>query len=201
MAKKPNKILCIEDDRGMAESLAEWFVRRCFEVGIAYDGQQGLAAILQERPDVVLCDISVPIICGSEIRERLTKIAPGLGRIPFIFMTAVADRDYELKARQLGANDYVTKPIDFEILATIIDARLAGLARNNSGPKLEELNDREIQTLTLVARGKTSAQISCELGMVKRTVDFHIDNARIKLSAATRTEAAIKAAAAGLIKP
>jgi DNA-binding NarL/FixJ family response regulator len=201
MAKKPNKILCIEDDRGMAESVAEEFVRRGFEVSIAHDGRQGFAAILQGRPDLVLCDVSVPIMSGFEILERLTEIAPGLGRIPFIFLTAVADRDNELKGRRLGADDYVTKPIDFEILATIIDARLAGLALSNSGPKLAELNDREIQTLTLVARGKTSAQISCDLGMVKRTVDFHIDNARVKLSAATRTEAAIKAAAAGLIKP
>jgi DNA-binding CsgD family transcriptional regulator len=52
-----------------------------------------------------------------------------------------------------------------------------------------------------VARGKTSAQIANELGLVKRTVDFHIDNARTKLGAATRTAAVTKAAAAGLIEP
>jgi DNA-binding CsgD family transcriptional regulator len=55
--------------------------------------------------------------------------------------------------------------------------------------------------LTWVARGKTSAQIARKFCLAKRTVDFHIDNARIKLGAATRTEAAIKAAIGGLIKP
>jgi DNA-binding CsgD family transcriptional regulator len=63
------------------------------------------------------------------------------------------------------------------------------------------LNDREIETLTWVARGKTSAQIAKITGLAKRTVDFHLDNAREKLGAATRTQAAIKAAVGKLIKP
>jgi DNA-binding CsgD family transcriptional regulator len=95
----------------------------------------------------------------------------------------------------------VTNPIDFDALTTIIDAGLAGVARTKLRPKLVNLKDREIEILTWVARGQTSAQIACKLHMAKRTVDFHIDNARIKLGAATRTEAAIKAAVGGLIKP
>jgi DNA-binding CsgD family transcriptional regulator len=63
------------------------------------------------------------------------------------------------------------------------------------------LNDREIEVLTCVARGKTSAQIAISLGMSKRTVDFHLDNARIKLGAATRTQAAVMAALGRLIDP
>jgi DNA-binding CsgD family transcriptional regulator len=63
------------------------------------------------------------------------------------------------------------------------------------------LNEREIETLTWVARGKTSAQIAEILGLAKRTIDFHIDNARVKLGATTRTQAAIKAATGRLIKP
>ena len=63
------------------------------------------------------------------------------------------------------------------------------------------LNHREIQVLTLVARGNTSTVIARKLKLSKRTVDFHINNARIKLHATTRTEAVIKAAAGGLIKP
>src|SRR5215471_17112911 len=95
----------------------------------------------------------------------------------------------------------VTNPIDFDALTTIIDAGLAGVARTKLRPKLVNLKDREIEILTWVARGQTSAQIACKLHMAKRTVDFHIDNARIKLGAATRTEAAIKTATGGLIKP
>jgi DNA-binding CsgD family transcriptional regulator len=63
------------------------------------------------------------------------------------------------------------------------------------------LNEREIQMLTLIARGNTSAQIAETIGLTKRTVDFHLDNARRKLGAATRTEAAFKAAVGKLIEP
>jgi DNA-binding NarL/FixJ family response regulator len=201
MAHARKKILCVEDDRETAALIAEELVERGFEVRIAPNGQEGLLAILQEKPDLVLCDISMAVMSGFELLERLTRIAPQLGHIPFVFLTALTDRDNELKGRQLGADDYVTKPIDFDVLTTIINARLAGVARTKLWPKLVNLNDREVEILTWVARGKTSAQIARKLRLAKRTVDFHIDNARIKLGAATRTEAAIKAAAGGLIKP
>ena len=84
---------------------------------------------------------------------------------------------------------------------TIIAARLAGVARNELWPKLVQLNEREVETLTWAARGKTSAEIAQILGLTKRTIDFHIDNARTKLCAATRTEAVIKAATGRLIEP
>jgi DNA-binding CsgD family transcriptional regulator len=83
----------------------------------------------------------------------------------------------------------------------IINARLAGVARNEVWPKLVMLSDREIDALTWVARGKTSAQIAEILEVSKRTIDFHLDNARVKLGAATRTQAAIKAAVGRLIEP
>jgi len=200
MAPARNKILCVEDDRETAALIAEELVDRGFEVSVAHSGQEGLAAILRDRPDLVLCDISMPVMSGFEVLERLTEIAPQLGYIPFVFLTALTDRDSELKGRQLGANDYVTKPIDFDVLTTIIKARLAGVARTQLWPKRVHLNDREIEVLTWVARGKTSAQIARKLSLAKRTVDFHIDNARIKLGAATRTAAVVKAVAGGLIK-
>jgi DNA-binding NarL/FixJ family response regulator len=149
----------------------------------------------------VLCDINKPVMSGFEVLERLIDIAPRFGHIPFVFLTALTDRDSELRARRLGADDYVTKPIDFELLHTIIIARLAGVARNETWPRLVALNDREIDSLTWVARGKTSAQIAKILDLSKRTIDFHLDNARVKLGAATRTQAAIKAAVGRLIEP
>jgi DNA-binding CsgD family transcriptional regulator len=87
------------------------------------------------------------------------------------------------------------------VLATIISARLAGVARTGLWPKGLGLNDREVEILTWVARGKTSAEIAQIISLTKRTVDFHIDNARGKLGAATRTEAVIKATTGRLIEP
>jgi DNA-binding NarL/FixJ family response regulator len=198
---EPKRILCIEDDRETAALIAEELAERDFAVSSTYDGHEGFIAILKEMPDLVLCDINMPLMSGYEVLERLTELAPRLGRIPFIFLTAMAGRDNELRGRRLGADDYITKPIDFERLHMIINARLAGVARNEVWPKLVMLNDREIDTLTWVARGKTSAQIAEMLELSKRTVDFHLDNARVKLGAATRTQAAIKAAVGRLIEP
>lgn len=198
----PNrKILCIEDDRETAALIAEELIDRGFEVSLAYSGQEGLMAIMRVTPDLVLCDINMPNMTGFEVLERLNEIAPQLGHIPFVFVTAFADRDNELKGRQLGADDYVSKPIDFDRLYLIIEARIGGATRTRLLKKSIRLKDREIEILTWVARGKTSAEIARKLHLSKRTVDFHIDNARIKLRTATRTEAVSKALASGLIKP
>jgi DNA-binding NarL/FixJ family response regulator len=201
MARAHKNILCIEDDRETAGLIAEELIDRGFDVSLASSGPEGLMAIMRSTPDLILCDVGMPIMTGFEVLERLTEIAPRLGRIPFVFLTALADRDNELKGRRLGADDYVTKPIDFDRLSLIIEARLAGVARTKLLPKIVKLNKREIEVLTWVSRGKKSLEIARKLRISKRTVDFHIDNARIKLRAATRTEAAIKAAASGLIEP
>jgi DNA-binding NarL/FixJ family response regulator len=201
LAKARKKILCIDGDRETGAVIAQELDSRGFAVVLADNGPEGFVAILKEKPDLVLCEIGLPLMSGFELLERLSEIAPSVGRTPFVFLAESADREAELKARRLGADDYVTKPIDFDLLATIIGARLAGVARTALWPKLVSLNDREIEVLTWVARGKTSAEIANKVRLTKRTVDFHIDNARTKLRAATRTEAAIKAAVGGLIRP
>jgi len=128
-------ILCIEDDRETAELIAEELVDRGYSVRLADNGRDGYFAILKAPPDLVLCDISMPTVSGFDILERLTAAerlsaaGPRFHNMPFIFLTALTDRDVELKARRLGADDFVTKPIDFDQLDAIIAARLAGIAR------------------------------------------------------------------------
>jgi len=201
MTEVQKKILCIEDDRETAALIAEELVDRGYAVTLAHDGREGLTAILKTMPDLVLSDISMPLMSGFELLERLIGLAPRFAKMPFVFLTALTDRDNELKGRHLGADDYVTKPIDFEVLAAIVAARLAGVARTSLWPKAVDLNEREVEVLTWVARGKTSVEIAQILGLTKRTIDFHIDNARGKLGAATRSEAVIKATTGRLIEP
>lgn len=201
MTDAKKKILCIEDDRETAALIAEELVERGFQAIVAHDGREGFAAILREMPDLVLCDINMRVMSGFEVLEHLTKIAPRFGNMPFVFLTALTDRDNELRGRQLGADDYVTKPIDFDVLGAIIAARLAHGASADMRLRDVQLNGREVETLTWAARGKTSAEIAQILGLSKRTVDFHIDNARNKLGVTTRTQAAIKAVSGRLINP
>jgi DNA-binding response OmpR family regulator len=201
MLEARKTILCIEDDRETAALIAEELVEQGFAVDVAHNGQEGLATILRQPPDLVLCDISLPFMSGFDVLERLTEIAPGFGYMPFVFLTALTDRENELKGRQLGADDFVRKPVDFDVLVAIVNMRLARALRNDSWPNLVDLSEREVETLTWAARGKTSAEIARILDLTKRTVDFHIDNARLKLGVATRIQAAIKATSCRLIEP
>ena len=77
----------------------------------------------------------------------------------------------------------------------------ARVARNEVWSRYVALNDREVECLTWSARGKTSPEIAAILGLSKRTVDFHIENACRKLNASTRTEAVVKATSGRLINP
>jgi DNA-binding NarL/FixJ family response regulator len=201
MVSRAKRILCIEDDPETAALITEDLQERGYAVTIALDGVAGLEAILKTPPDLVLCDVSMCGMTGFDVLERLTSLSPQFESLPFLFVTALADRETELRGRRLGADDYVTKPVDFEVLATIIAARLARVARNEVWSKSVALNDREVQSLTWSARGKTSTEIAVILGLSKRTVDFHIENACRKLNVATRIEAAVKASSGRLIEP
>jgi DNA-binding NarL/FixJ family response regulator len=201
MAPPRKKILCVEDDLETATLLAEEFGERGYEVTLAHDGQAGFAAVLKARPDIVLCDVSMPVMSGFDLLDRLVELTPRFASMPFIFLTALGDRDNQLKGRRLGADDYIVKPIDFEILDTIIRGRLAKVARTETWSREIDLTDREVECLTWAARGKTSAEIAQIIGTSKRNVDFHIETACRKLNVATRVQAAVKAVSGRLIEP
>jgi len=128
MVQARKKILCIEDDREAAALIVEELADQGFELIAAHDGQAGFDAILEHMPDLVLCDLNMPVMSGFDVLERLNTFAPRFRRIPFVFLTAMADRENELRGRHLGADDYVVKPVDFEVLHTIIKDRLGGTA-------------------------------------------------------------------------
>jgi len=201
MALQRKKILCVEDDLETSALLAEEFEERGYEVALAHDGQAGFSAVLKRQPDIVLCDVSMPIMSGFDLLDRLTELTPRFASMPFIFLTALGDRDSQLKGRRLGADDYVVKPIDFEILDAIIRGRLARVARTEFWSQQIALGDREVECLTWAARGKTSSEIAQIVGTSKRNVDFHIETACRKLNVATRVQAAVKAVAGRLIEP
>ena len=194
------RLLCIEDDPDTCELLVEVLTAEGFAVSTVASGEAGLSA-LETRPDLVLCDIDLPDVSGFDILAKIRARDLLPAGVPFIFLTAFSQRSHQLQARQLGCDDYVTKPIDFELLIAIIKHRLAtpgDKAAEKSGLRLTE---RELQVLTWVARGKSSSDIAAILGISERTVNFHLDNAMRKAGVATRVQAAVKCAMLGLIEP
>ena len=89
MAEQRKKILCIEDDHETASLIAEELIERGYAVEVAHDGRAGFAAILKSTPDLVLSDISMPVMSGFELLERLTAIAPRFGHsaVPGVLAT------------------------------------------------------------------------------------------------------------------
>ncbi|WP_244470376.1 response regulator transcription factor [Microvirga vignae] len=170
-----------------------------YTVNHAPDGEQGLATILSTRPDLVICDVRMPRMGGFEVLEKVAAAGPDFAEIPFVFLTALGDRDSELVGRKLGADDYLTKPIDFEILGAVIENRLRR-RHGRLGPESDiHLTDREREVLTWVGRGKTSSEIAIILGIRERTVNFHCDQAMKRLDVINRTQAVAKAIAHRLI--
>src|SRR5258708_14786151 len=110
MSETRKKILCIEDDRETAALIAEELAERGYDIHVAHDGREGYAAILKLMPDLVLSDISMPVMSGFELLERLTSLPPRFRNMPFVFLTALTDRHNHLTGRQPAADAYVTKP-------------------------------------------------------------------------------------------
>ncbi len=194
-----SKILCIEDDSQTASLLSEALTELGYEAIVARNGEGGLAAILSDKPDLVICDVRMPEMSGFQVLERVSAAGPDYAAIPFVFLTALGDRDSELTGRRLGADDYLTKPIDFEMLDTVIQNRLR---RQLNGPRRRSdyhLTDREREVLTWVGRGKTSSEIAIILGLSERTVNFHCDQAIKRLGVSNRTQAVAKAVSEQLL--
>ena len=116
------KILIVEDvdfNRDLLTQLLE----EEFELIVATDGQAGIAAAEQERPDLILMDLSLPVIDGWEATRRL-KAHAELKSIPIIALTARAMRGDEAKARASGCDDFLTKPIDEALLFQMLNRYL-----------------------------------------------------------------------------
>ncbi len=123
------RVLLVEDNEMNRDMLSRRLVRRGFEVSVAVDGQQGVEMAASESPDIILMDMSLPVLDGWEASRRL-KASPATQAIPLIALTAHAmsgDRD---RAMQAGCDDYDTKPIEFPRLLEKIDRLLTAQTKS-----------------------------------------------------------------------
>lgn len=121
------KILVIEDDENIRESLVELLEMKSYEICSADNGSSGLQMALNEKPDMILCDVMMPGLTGYEVIESIRK-DPYLVRTPFIFLSAKAMESDIQKGLQLGANNYLTKPFRASELFGLVEKHL-----NNGG--------------------------------------------------------------------
>ena len=145
-------ILCIEDEDDLRNDIAEELAAADYNVLQASDGKEALAMLAAHRPDLVLCDITMPGLGGYDVLKAMRE-KTGLGDVPFIFLTALADRNDVLVGKQAGADDYLVKPIDYEILLATVAARLSQVARVQTGAV--ERAEEAWQEVLRSSRGRT----------------------------------------------
>ena len=117
------KILLVEDSELSRDMLARRLARRGYEVVIAVDGGQGVTLARTEAPDLILMDMNLPVLDGSEATRQL-RAAPATRSIPIIALTAHAMSGDREKALEAGCDDYDTKPIELERLLGKIEVLL-----------------------------------------------------------------------------
>src|SRR5574338_89277 len=117
------KILIIEDNEDIRSNTAEILELSNYKVTVAENGKTGVSKALENLPDLVICDIMMPELDGYGVLHALQR-NEATKNIPFIFLTAKAERSYMRKAMDLGADDYLTKPFDGTELLNAVSGRL-----------------------------------------------------------------------------
>jgi CheY-like chemotaxis protein len=117
------KILLVEDNEMNRDMLSRRLIRRGFEVPMAVDGQLAIDMSLSEKPDLILMDISLPVVNGWDA-TRAIRANPETAKIPIIALTANANESDRAQALAAGCDDYDTKPVDVTRLLEKINALL-----------------------------------------------------------------------------
>ena len=136
------RILCVEDEQDIRENIAEILRDEGFEVFEADNGKRGYESFIKNTPDVVISDIMMPELDGygllKMIRENKTIRNSS---VPFIFLSALGQKDDVIKGVNLSANDYLIKPIDFDLMIAKIKEKTSNLI------KVQEVHDRSIKNI------------------------------------------------------
>jgi DNA-binding NarL/FixJ family response regulator len=197
------KILVIEDEPEMRRNISVLLRYAEFEPIAAENGRKGLELARRENPDLILCDVMMPELDGYGVLQAL-RLDPTLARIPFIFLTAKGEKDDLRSGMNLGADDYLTKPVGNSDLVRAIHVRLRrseqAAARefkadfSSADPLLKlALTPRAAEALLWLAQGKTNSDIAIILGITESTVKKHVQEIFEKLGVETRGAAAVRA--------
>jgi putative two-component system response regulator len=116
-------LLVVEDDLPMLKALRDILEGAGYQVRTATHGQEALELVKDEPPELIISDISMPVMDGFELFEAVRR-QPGGAAIPFIFLTALGTREDRFAGRSLGADDYITKPVTTKELISAVQARL-----------------------------------------------------------------------------
>src|SRR5215469_1093843 len=198
------KILVIEDEPEMRRNLTTVLRLEKFHPLAAENGRVGVELAKKEKPDLILCDVIMPELDGYGGSAAL-RADPETVAIPFIFLTAKGEKPDIRAGMNLGADDYLTKPVAKPDLLAAIRSRLERASQQavpefkpnfDSAKPLEMelgLTPRVAETLLWLAQGKTNSEIAIILGNSESTVKKHVLEIFERLGVETRTAASLRA--------
>ncbi len=123
------KVLLVEDEVDLRQAMAEEIAEEGYEVEVAQNGLKALEQLANYIPDIIVSDISMPEMDGFAFLENLRASHTHLDDVPFVFLSAFNAKDDVVKGKKLGADDYLVKPVDFDLLFATIEARLSQVQR------------------------------------------------------------------------
>jgi DNA-binding response OmpR family regulator len=137
------KILQIEDDKEFINLTRKWLENAGYEVLTAEDGVEGIRRVYSSRPNLVLLDANVPKMDGWEVCRRIRDMS----EIPVLMLTVCSEKTDRLKGFDLGADDYITKPVDFPELVARVQAilRRSDSVRQDDGPSVFHNGEIEVE--------------------------------------------------------
>ena len=211
----PPKIrVLLADDHAVVRAGIRQFLEHAGNITIiaeADDGESAKALIQQHHPDVAVLDIQMPKASGIEVTRWVRS---NLREVGVLVLTAFDDDPYVIAVLQAGANGYVLKTASpAEIIQAVQDVHagksavntliaqklISQITRQSTTSTLEPLTDRELEVLTMTAKGYTNKAIGAQLGISDRTVQGHLAHIFDKLNATSRTEAVMRAVSFGWI--
>src|SRR5579862_5806519 len=169
------KILVIEDEPEMRRNLMTILRLEKFDVHGAENGRIGVEVALREKPDLIICDVMMPELNGHSVLEKL-RAQSATASTPFIFLTAKGEKNDVRAGMNLGADDYLTKPVAKADLLAAIQSRMkrqSQQARPEFKPDFSShtpllglgLTPRVAEVLLWAAQGKTNPEIATIMGI------------------------------------
>lgn len=201
MIVEPFVILCIDDEVQLRRDIVDELVEAGYDVVEASNGRQALDELARVCPDLVLCDISIPELDGYGVLDALQERGGDYAEIPFVFLSALADPRHIVDGKRLGADDYLVKPIDYDLLLATIEARLRQIGRIRSARTLRSavlnftkfsecygLTPAELRITQALTQGSKLTPIAADLGVSRSNVAFHMSNIFQKTGTGRQTE-------------
>lgn len=185
----PAVVLCVEDEPSLLQDVCDELSEAGYRTLQASRGDAALAILHTERPDLILCDIDMPGMDGFALLQAVQAMGAEFAEIPFVFLTALADRQDVVQGKRLGADDYLVKPVDYDLLLATVEARLRQVARirraqreRTTDVSAEALFQRfgltpaEAKVAIALTEGLQAQDMAQRFDVARTTIAFHMRN-------------------------